>query len=53
MRGGRNNEKRAKGTTRYGQPTIIIELSNGKKMKFSHNFGELSDRKSQSRFWVE
>ena len=42
-----------KGTTHYGQPTIIIELSNGKKLKFSHNFGELPDRESQSRFWIE
>ena len=42
-----------KGTTHYGQPTINIELSNGKKLKFSHNFGELPDRESQSRFWIE
>ena len=42
-----------KGTTHYGQPTIIIELSNGKKLKFSHNFGELPDRESQSRFWIQ
>ncbi len=41
------------GTTHYGQPTIIIELSNGKKMKFSHNFGELPDNQAQSRFWIE
>ena len=42
-----------KGTTHYGQPTIIIELANGKKLKFTHNFGELPDKKTQSRFWVE
>ena len=42
-----------KGTMHYGQPTIIIELSNGKKLKFSHNFGELPDREAQSRFWIE
>lgn len=41
------------GTTHYGQPTIIIKLSNGKKMKFSHNFGELPDKQAQSRFWIE
>lgn len=41
-----------RGTTHYGQPTIIIELSGGKKLKFSHNFGELPDNKSQSRFWI-
>ena len=39
--------------THYGQPTIIIELTNGKKMKFTHNFGELPDKKTQSRFWIE
>ncbi len=42
-----------KENTEYGQPTIIIELSNGKKMKFSHNFGELPDNQAQSRFWIE
>lgn len=42
-----------KGTTYYGQPTIIIELANGKKLKFSHNFGELPDKKAQPRFWIE
>lgn len=42
-----------KGTTHYGQPTIIIELSNGKKLKFSHNFGELPDRETQTRFWIQ
>lgn len=42
-----------KGTTRYGQPTIIIELKNGKKLKFTHNFGELPDGELQSRFWIE
>lgn len=42
-----------KGTTHYGQPTIILELDCGKKMKFTHNFGELPDNQSQSRFWVQ
>ena len=42
-----------KGTTHYGQPTITVELSNGQKLKFSHYFGELPDRESQSRFWIE
>ena len=42
-----------KGNTHYGQPTIIIELTNGKKMKFTHNFGELPDKETQSRFWIE
>ena len=42
-----------KGNTRYGQPIIIIELANGKKLKFSHNFGEQPDRPSRSRFWTE
>lgn len=42
-----------KGTTHYGQPTIIIELTNGKKLKFTHNFGELPDKETQSRFWIE
>ncbi len=37
----------------YGQPTIIMELTNGKKLKFSHNFGELLDKEIQSRFWIE
>ena len=37
----------------YGQPTIIMELTNGKKIKFTHNFGELSDKETQSRFWIE
>lgn len=41
------------GTTHYGQPIVILELSNGKKLKFSHNFGELPNRERQSRFWVE
>lgn len=39
--------------THYGQPTIIIELTNGKKIKFTHNFGELPDKETQSRFWIE
>lgn len=39
--------------THYGQPTIIITLTNGKKLKFTHNFGELPDKKLLSRFWVE
>ncbi len=42
-----------KGTTHYGQPTIIITLANGKKLKFTHNFGELPDKQTQSRFWTE
>ena len=42
-----------KGTTHYGQPTIIIELENVKKIKFTHNFGELPDNELQSRFWIE
>lgn len=42
-----------KGTTHYGQPTIIMELANGRKLKFTHNFGELPDKETQSRFWVE
>ena len=42
-----------KGTTYYGQPTIIITLANGKKLKFTHNFGELPDKQTQSRFWIE
>ncbi|MBR3869887.1 MAG: hypothetical protein IKJ17_00065 [Clostridia bacterium] len=41
------------GMTYYGQPTIIIELTNGKKLKFTHNFGELSDKETQPRFWIE
>ncbi len=39
--------------THYGQPTIIMELTNGKKMKFTHNFGELPNKETQSRFWIE
>lgn len=42
-----------KGTTYYGQPTIIIALANGKKLKFTHNFGEQLDEKTQARFWIE
>ncbi len=40
------------GTISYGQSTIIIELSNGKKLRITHNFGELPDRQSQPRFWI-
>lgn len=40
-------------STEYAQQTIIITLTNGKKLKFTHNFGELPDNKRQSRFWVE
>ena len=39
--------------THYGQPTIIMQLTNGKKIKFTHNFGELPDKETQSRFWIE
>lgn len=39
--------------THYGQPTIIMKLTNGKKIKFTHNFGELPDKETQSRFWIE
>ena len=42
-----------KRTTNYGQPIIIIELNNGNKLKFTHNFGESPDEVVQSRFWVE
>lgn len=42
-----------KDTTHYGQPTIIIELMNGKRIHFTHNFGEISDETFQSRFWIE
>lgn len=42
-----------RGTTVYGQAVIIIELDNGRKIKFTHNFGELADRGYQSRFWME
>lgn len=42
-----------KETIYYGQPIIIMELANGKKLNFSHNFGELPDKESQSRFWME
>ena len=42
-----------RGKTGYGQPTIIMELTNGRKLKFTHNFGELPNKKSQSRFWIE
>lgn len=42
-----------KGKTSYGQPTIIIEVDDGRKIKFTHNFGDLADREYQSRFWLE
>lgn len=42
-----------KGTSNYGQATIILELNSGKKIKFTHNFGEMEGRNYQSRFWVE
>lgn len=42
-----------KGTISYGQQIIILNLTNGKKIKFTHNFGELPDRNYQSRFWIE
>lgn len=35
------------------QPTIILRLANGRQLKFSHNFGELPNKKSQSRFWID
>ena len=42
-----------KHATHYGQPMICVALDNGRKIKFTHNFGELPDKKMQSRFWVE
>lgn len=42
-----------KETSNYGQATIILELNSGKKVKFTHNFGEMEGRNYQSRFWVE
>lgn len=36
--------------SRYGQPTIIVKLDNGKEIGFTHNFGELPDKKTQARF---
>ena len=42
-----------KETSSYGQATIILELNSGKKVKFTHNFGEMEGRNYQSRFWVE
>lgn len=41
-----------KGTTCYGQPTIVLSLDSGKKLKFTHNFGEHDGEKSQSSFVV-
>ena len=36
----------------YGQPEIIIKLNSGKNIHFTHNFGEVSDKKVKSRFWI-
>lgn len=38
--------------TSYGQPMIILSFSSGKKLKFTHNFGELPDNDFQPRFYV-
>lgn len=40
------------GTTHYGQPTIVVSLDSGKKLKFTHNFGEHNGDKVQSSFVV-
>ena len=40
-------------TTQYGQPIIVIEFDNGQKLAFTHNFGEMPDKKTQSRFFSE
>lgn len=48
-----NHRDVVKDTTHYGQPTIIIELTNGKRIHFTHNFGEMADKTFQSRFWIE
>lgn len=40
------------GITHYGQPTIVVSLDSGKKLKFTHNFGEHNGDKVQSSFVV-
>ncbi len=40
------------GRTHYGQPTIVLSLDSGKKLKFTHNFGEHNGDKVQSSFVV-
>ena len=39
-----------KDKTRYGQPTIILKFDNGKELRFTHNFGELTNKETQARF---
>lgn len=36
----------------YGQPEIIIKLNSGKNIHFTHNFGEVSNKKVKPRFWI-
>ena len=36
--------------TAYGQPTIYLHMDDGSVIRFTHNFGEMSDNKSISRF---
>lgn len=39
--------------TRYSQPTIHMHFDDGTVIRFTHNFGELPDKKSVSRFEVD
>ena len=42
-----------KDRTTYGQPTIEITLDNGKKLCFTHNFGEVLGGKTEPRFYTQ
>ena len=46
-----HNEIRS-GHTAYGQPTIHLHMDDGSVIRFTHNFGEMPDNKSFSRFEV-
>lgn len=41
------------GNVTYGQSIIMITLSSGKVICFSHNFGEHPEEKHRSRFWIK
>ena len=34
----------------YGQPTVIVKFDSGRAISFTHNFGELPDKRIQPRF---
>ena len=44
---------RRKDGANCGQPTLTLTPDDGKKLRFTHNFGENGDAPVQARFWVE